>query len=162
MCNFATPQEITSTNSSYWGDWDGESAVSSTISTSTSSEDDGRSIEPSFWVEEPVVSASNLWERALDQEGEEGERDWPVSIPSARSTCDLHKQSLGSSGTRAMGNAGEDSLLKESPLGSDHHWRDAHNADNQPPWRLTECASLPNKQRIDCEYPHPWWSEGRE
>ncbi len=78
---------------SYWGKWGGESTVSSMLSTSTSSDDDRRIVEPSPRGEETAVQASEPWQGALDLVGEEEERDRPISIPSTRSICNPHDHS---------------------------------------------------------------------
>ncbi len=68
---------------------------------------------------------------------------------------------LGSSGTRALGNASLSVLAKKCQAGSGRPWayRSAHSQRSRT---LTVCAPLPNKQYIECVYPHPLNNTGRD
>ncbi len=101
MLNLTTARVTTSNNSSFWGDWGGES---STLSTSTSSEPAPRGEE----------TASDLREQATNLAGEEEDSDSPVSIPSAKSSCEPHECSCYSI-LAEVGPAPWGTLLKAPP-----------------------------------------------
>ncbi len=82
------------------------------LSTSTSSEEDRRSAEPTPQGEEAAERASDPRERAVDLAGEEEDNYSPVYIPFARSNC-KPQEFLGGSGASTVRNAGGGSLLKE-------------------------------------------------
>ncbi|MCJ8729774.1 hypothetical protein PDJAM_G00110860 [Pangasius djambal] len=91
--------------------------------------EDRRSAASTPWGEETAERASESREGRKDVEGEEGERDKPVSIPSPKSICEPHERScrfcLGRSGAGTARHASEGSLLKESLPGAENTQRHA-------------------------------------
>ncbi len=130
----------------YCADWGGSSALSPT----PSSEGNSLSTELSPWGKETALSesASEPWEVALHPAAEEGERDSPVSIPSATSTCDPHDRNPEE-------RCRELPLQREPSRSEASTARGARNADSQLPRELTQSASLPSEQHKGCVYPCP-------
>ncbi len=81
------------------------------------------------------------------------QKEASVSTSTDRSLCEPQDCSLslclGSSGTRALGNASLSVLAKKFQEGSEHPQLKHTRA-------LTVHAPLPNRQHKECVYPHPW------
>ncbi len=93
MFNLATALVTTSNSSSNKTDCGGKSTDSSrlALASSPSSEEDNTSAEPFLGVEENNSERAFVPKKwALDLAGEEEEKDVPVSILTARSSCDPH------------------------------------------------------------------------
>ncbi len=122
-------------------------------SSTSSSEEDRRSVEPSLRGEETAGRASEPRERALDLMGKGEDRGSPVFIPSTWSICDSHERSYRSASAKA-GPAPRGTQVKapssKKASESEHtQWQRAVISLRE----LTLLALLSSRPHTDCVYP---------